>query len=277
MIKRLFFSGITLIALAANGQQTIYLANDLNSFGNWTFIDGDTDGNNWAIEDQSTTQGLDLQGDLLTSFSLNPSNFNPLTPDNFALSTPINCSNHENLSLKFKRTSAGAPGAEAESYSVYAINAASQAALLASLSSATPLYTETITVGKELVLRTIDLSSLDGMSDLYIVFRHHNCTGQFFLAIDDVVLEGSMTSASIINLSLDMSIYPQPMSGNLTISMEENIKNLLLINQIGEIVFQENGINSKSFIVNTENLSNGLYFLKVTDESGSVYTKKCVK
>lgn len=279
MKKNLLLVGFAATTLFASAQQTIYSANNAATFGAWTFTDFDNDGNNWAIQDQSTVQGLATQGDLLTSYSLNPSNFNPLTPNNFASSSPIDCSAYQNLSLRFKRESGGAPTAEAEKYSVYVISAASQPALAAALTTATPVFTETITIGRELVEKTIDVSALDGMNNVYIVIRHYDCTNQYFLAIDDVVLEGDMTSALTTDLSNDqkVSVFPQPMNNSLTISIEEEITSIVLIDQSGKIVSEIQGVKSSSYNMNTENINSGIYILKVESASGAIYTQKCVK
>lgn len=279
MKKHLILMGFAATTMLASAQQTIYSANDAATFGAWTFVDADADANNWAVQDQSSVQGLGAQGDLLTSFSLNPSTFNPLTPNNFASSTPIDCSTFENLSLRFKREAAGAPGAEAEKYSIYAISAANQGALTTALLTATPVYTETVAVSRVLDEITVDLSALDGMNNVYIVIRHYDCTGQFFLAIDDVILEGDTSSSSISDLSQDqkISIYPQPMTTTMTVSMDEEIATIAVIDQNGKIVNELNEVKSKSITLNTESLKNGVYILKVESTSGAIITQKCVK
>jgi len=279
MKKNLLLMGFAATTMLASAQQTIYSANNATTFGTWTFVDADGDGNNWAVEDQSSVQGLSGQGDLLTSYSLNPSTFNPLTPNNFASSTPINCTMYENLSLRFKREAAGAPGAEAEKYSIYAISAANQSALTTALLTATPVHTETVAVSRTLDEITVDLSALDGMDNVYIVIRHYDCTGQFFLAIDDVVLEGDMTSASIESNSQDLkaSIYPQPMNANLMIELEEEIASVVLLDQNGKIVSQVNDVNAYTATINTENIKSGVYIIKIVSESGRLYSQKCVK
>lgn len=279
MKKHLLLMGFATTTMLASAQQTIYSANNAATFGTWTFVDVDADGNNWAVEDQSSVQGLSAQGDLLTSYSLNPSTFNPLTPNNFASSTPINCTTYENLSLRFKREAAGAPGAEAEKFSIYAISAANQSALTTALLTATPVYTETVAVSRTLDEITVDLSALDGMDNVYIVIRHYDCTGQFFLAIDDVVLEGDMMSSSVTSLNDDqkISIFPQPMNESLTIVLDEGIAAVTLLDQNGKIVQQQNEVNANATTINTENVKSGVYIIKIVSESGRLYSQKCVK
>ncbi len=278
MKKSLLLFGFAATTMVASAQQTIYSADGAATFGTWTFTDVDVDGNNWAPIDRSSTQGLGGKGVSLVSYSINPSTFAALTPDNYATSTPINCSGYENLTLKFNRVAGGTPAASAENYSVYAVSAANPTALAAALATATPVFTETVVIGKELVGKTVNLSSLNGMNNVYIVFRHHNCTEQFFIAIDDVILEGTAIPASINDMNeTKMSVYPQPMTNSLTISNEEEIASVVLIDQNGKTVLQKYDIAAKSILLNTENISEGVYILRVQTTSGAVLTQKCVK
>lgn len=278
MKKSLLLFGFAATTMLASAQQTIYSANNQATFGAWTFADVDGDGNNWVVEDKSTTQGLESQGYSLNSWSLS-SMFNPLTPNNYASSPAINCTGYQNISLRFKREAGGAPGAEAEKYSVYALTAANPAALAAAMLTATAIHTELITVGKELVEVTVDLpAALDGMNNVYIVMRHYDCSGQYFLAIDDLVVEGDMIPAAVNTLNKDnVTIFPQPMNGSLNISIGEDIASVTLVDQNGKTVFEKADIASSKYEMNTENLSEGIYILKIQASSGSVYTQKCVK
>ncbi len=64
------------------------------------------------------------------------------------------------------------------------------------------------------------------------------------------------------------AVYPNPASNNVTIYSEQFEKgNYMIINSIGQKITEGN-IESSSQIINTENLSNGLYFLilKVNDK-----------
>ncbi len=273
----LYFSVVT--ALCTNAQQIIYTAFNYETFRHWTFLDSDGDDFNWEIIDRSTYEGLELQGDLINSFSLQPYNFDPLTPNNYAYSVPVNCTAFENVSLRFKRLSTGVATKHAEKYSIYAMRATSTAELELALPTAIPLYTETIEVGRILEERTVDLSFLDGMDSVYIVVRHHDCTDQFFLTIDDVIVEGNISTASIneVKISEQLKVFPQPMNHKLTVSYNEEIASISLFDKSGKLVQTTSNLNSKSHVIMTEDLSPGVYILKVQTASGTVLTQKCVK
>lgn len=278
MKKNLLLFGFVITNFYVFSQQTIYSASDLVTFSQWTFLDSDGDGWNWEVDDIPSYEGLEFQGALIKSFSLQPYNFDPLTPDNYAYSIPVSSEGYENLSLRFKRLSTGVITKHEEHYSVYAISATSSANLEIALLTATPLYTETIEVGRTLEERTVDLSFLDGMDSIYIVFRHYNCTDEFFMIIDDVILEGNTSSASIADYKEQkLSVFPQPMNNSVTLSTEEEIASIVLIDQSGKIVIQEINLATNKYVLNTQNLSKGVYFLKVQTSSGAIYTQKCVK
>src|SRR5690606_25481701 len=115
--------------------------------------------------------------------------------------------------------------------------------------------------------------------NVYVVFRHYDCTDQFFLVIDDIIVEGDMTSASLTSLSdnQNISIYPQPMNENLTIELADEIESIVVVDQNGRDVLQETNINLNTITLNTNSLKSGVYFIKITSTSGHILTQKCVK
>jgi len=80
-----------------------------------------------------------------------------------------------------------------------------------------------------------------------------------------------------------LSIYPNPAKDELTISFPFDTKNLKceIFNLNGQLVFIEQPINnqaSNSFKISLENISSGMYFLKITDsQTGEFISKRIVK
>jgi hypothetical protein len=70
-------------------------------------------------------------------------------------------------------------------------------------------------------------------------------------------------------------IFPNPFNNELKIESNEQILNYKLIDVFGKILFTGNADN-KTFNLKTENLIQGIYFLKVETEKG-IITKKIVK
>ena len=76
--------------------------------------------------------------------------------------------------------------------------------------------------------------------------------------------------------SSSINIYPNPSSGQLTISLEEASKGVISIrNYIGQIVMKQEFDNTQELNINLDGPS-GIYFLQV-ESDGQVITKKVVK
>jgi hypothetical protein len=92
---------------------------------------------------------------------------------------------------------------------------------------------------------------------------------------------GSPVGIEKFNSGSQVSIYPNPAKNylNIEISNETNgIANVSIMNMVGQEVFMENiNLNSGLTVkqLNTAGLSNGIYFIKVTN-NGSIITRKLV-
>ena len=109
--------------------------------------------------------------------------------------------------------------------------------------------------------------------------------------ISDTILITQATSNLIKNVICDsyqsgtdenkydeFTIYPNPFTNNTLIEINRNYKNasLIIYNSFGQIVKEVRNINSNTFLLNRENLNNGLYFIKLTQENKTLAIKKCI-
>ncbi|WP_339888194.1 T9SS type A sorting domain-containing protein [uncultured Flavobacterium sp.] len=85
---------------------------------------------------------------------------------------------------------------------------------------------------------------------------------------------GSLTN-DLFNSSNEISLFPNPTNHLLNIDVPDNfeIKSINIINQIGQTVINQNE-NYKTIDVST--LSNGIYFIKINGENGTI-TKQFIK
>jgi len=83
-------------------------------------------------------------------------------------------------------------------------------------------------------------------------------------------------SSSVASIFATFSVYPNPVSSSLTISSEEMISTVDVINVIGQTVISQN-VNSKLTQIATSNLKNGVYFVRVQDNNGNTSVSKILK
>ncbi|WP_130734750.1 T9SS type A sorting domain-containing protein [Flavobacterium sp. J27] len=110
-----------------------------------------------------------------------------------------------------------------------------------------------------------------------IVFHTDQSANQTGANVDDFVVDGALSSSTF---ELDsLTVYPNPSNGLFIISN----KNAKIINEItvyditGKNIFTRKNLESSSEIkVDLSNASNGIYFMKIDSDSGSV-TKRILK
>lgn len=73
----------------------------------------------------------------------------------------------------------------------------------------------------------------------------------------------------------NVSIYPNPSTGEFVIKGMNDITSLVVVNSLGQVVESVNN-NSKSIVKLDLSNRKGVYFVKLTDNTGSVTTKKVI-
>lgn len=153
----------------------------------WSTYDADKDGEGWNL-------GYNLFGGDFPEYchsgkqilgSASYSYYNgDITPDNWTFS-PIVAVPDEGAMLSWYAASQSKKRPE-EHYSVY-IATPDEIADPANLGNLTPVFSETLNENyvDQWSHQTVDLKPYAG-KDVYIAFRHHDCTGQWLLKLDDV-------------------------------------------------------------------------------------------
>lgn len=90
--------------------------------------------------------------------------------------------------------------------------------------------------------------------------------------IDDFSLEGNPASGINENIfsNAAVSIYPNPASCSINISIPQNGNKIILIYDLAGKKVVEIISSEKKFNVDRKNLSNGIYLLKILDEKGNL-------
>ena len=125
--------------------------------------------------------------------------------------------------------------------------------------------------------RYIDLSSYKG-KDIYIAFRDitdGNYRGMLildnvkFLGEDVKVVDDGVKEIAAINAR----IFPNPASDFIQVVAEEPVTNVVVLNALGQKVAECNSVQNESVQLSTQNLSNGIYFVRVSTSKGSAVEK----
>ena len=94
--------------------------------------------------------------------------------------------------------------------------------------------------------------------------------------------EGDCVSTSIEenDLTAKLKLYPNPVTDKLNLKLDEAIQDgrLEVFSQTGEIIYHKSGWISSSEIIDLNQISQGIYFVRIfNDKNGKVLTNKIVK
>ena len=215
MVKRIIILGLLISASFAQAQ--IFFSDDFND-GNvdgWTNIDNDADPTMTPGVDADLWYAADTYAGFVTgsdgaaavshslAYDYSASDWVSLNPNNFLISPSIDLSSAlpSDLKLKFDAGSGQATGFHAEHYAVYVTTSNT----ITDIEAATPVFEETLPIGEQMFSHVIDISSYSGQT-VYVTIRHFNCTGQFVLLIDNVVVEQVFNNNAIVE-SLSLNRY----------------------------------------------------------------------
>ncbi len=142
----------------------------------WTIIDGNNDGSTWTTLFNGNDMGMML------SFSYDNTTYTDITPNDWLVTPKLHTTTGSSVTMTWDAAAAD-DTYYAEHYGVYV--------------STTNTDTNSFTLVNEWTLTSsstesmnLDLSAYAGQ-DIYVAFRHFNCTGQYVLLIDNVnVYEG---------------------------------------------------------------------------------------
>jgi hypothetical protein len=88
--------------------------------------------------------------------------------------------------------------------------------------------------------------------------------------LDPVAVE-QMSSSS------EISIYPNPINDVLNVNYSGKMNTISLRNMLGQEILRMNDVGSGHTIINTSELTSGIYILSVLDESGKTHSSKILK
>lgn len=227
----------------------------------WTFIDADGDGYGWDLENWAGTNAV-RTGSVAAASASYINNIGALSPDNWMITPQLQIPAEGATLNYYVRT-------YQQEYpdDFYAV-------LVSTTGTNTADFTHTIYSGTaaqaSYYLKSFDLSAFAGQN-IYIAFRHYNCTDVYWMLIDDLqVIAGQ--HAGISNVAdANVELYPNPVANVLNIQAE-GVQEVSVIDVNGRTIMTEKNVST----INMSNLANGVYYVRVITNNG-VATQKIVK
>jgi hypothetical protein len=179
----------------------------------WTSIDNDGDGQNWyAIDDADGVVMPAHNG----TVSMHSASWNgaPLTPDNFMITPQIDLSSYINARVRWW-SACQDPAWPSEHYEVW-ISTTGNA--VGDFTDQVYEYTEINDVWQ---LHTVDLSAYDGQQ-IYIAWRHNECTDWFRLKMDDVIVSADLAGNSLEHIWTLEDMPADSLSRDLYVTARHN-------------------------------------------------------
>ena len=122
----------------------------------------------------------------------------------------------------------------------------------------------------------IDLRDYQGQ-DIYVAIVHFNCTNQFSINIDDIMLHRVFDPTFDVaeNSASMVTVYPNPASEKVMVESNVTVNQYEIYNVAGEVIISM-PVNEKSFEINVNELPAGTYLIKMVSD-GMVQTRRFVR
>lgn len=95
--------------------------------------------------------------------------------------------------------------------------------------------------------------------------------------VDDITFPGNTTITNVESITYDknISVYPNPANENIVVK-SENIQTVEIFNTVGMKLYSQE-TNANELNINVSDFTNGVYFIKVTDDNNNTVITKFVK
>jgi len=240
---------------------------------NWSMVDFDQDGKVWYWGTR-TSGGVTNGAIHSQSWLSDPApNGTPLTPENFLITPRINLAGATNPVLSY-RVAATSVNLFAEKYQVYVSKLGND---VSEFIPANMLIDETLTTengGWNYKTMTFNLTSYIG-EKIYIAFVHKGSTEKDRITFDDVMVQEQ--TSIITKPVVSMSLYPNPASDNLNIVSSSNIRNIRVMNLLGQQVLSIANVGTEFYTLDVAKLNSGIYIVSITDANGKVNSSRFIK
>lgn len=236
----------------------------------WQLIDADGDSYTWDTETPLLNEFDAHTGSGLISSASYINDVGALTPDNWLITPQVMNIPAATIMTFWVNAQDGAY--PEEHYGVYVSTTTS------AISEFQLIYEETMDANggprdqgawKQ---KTVDLNDYAGQN-IYIAFRHFNCTDAFWLNLDDIEIAQGNGIAENEVVASSVSIYPNPATSILNVNAN-GYNTVEIINMLGQVVYSTTMTDNAQ--INVRSLTNGVYFVRLNGENGTT-TQKFIK
>ena len=117
-----------------------------------------------------------------------------------------------------------------------------------------------------------DLSAYDGQT-VYVAIQGVTADAFIFM-VDDISIDYYTGTPEIGNVNF--SVYPNPVVNDMTITSDSEMNRIEIFNQLGQKVFARD-IKEFKYRVNASEFENGVYYIRITAETGVTTQKVTIK
>ena len=118
--------------------------------------------------------------------------------------------------------------------------------------------------------------SVEDFSNLEVIAWVQNmATKRIFNSCTAV--EGKDTVHIAVNKLMNVEIYPNPVTNEITINNAEQIQKITIWNMLGQVVKEEMLTGNHTATISTQNINPGLFFITIRNNEGIEVTKKILK
>lgn len=223
----------------------------------WLNIDNDGDGYAWMDNSEYGLSTHDGEGCMISASYIN--GVGALYPENW-LVTPALAIPAAGATLTYWVAAQDA-SYPAEYYEVLVSTNGT------SFSNFSQIFNETLSTD-EFEQRTLSLNAYAGQN-INIAFVHKDVTDMYMMKIDDINVSSLNGVNDIENFA---NIYPNPANNILNINATSNINSVEVFNMMGQKVAAYDA-NDTYTQINTSNLINGMYLIRINTENGVINQK----
>ncbi|MDP3445812.1 MAG: choice-of-anchor J domain-containing protein [Ignavibacteria bacterium] len=266
MMKTLLLSFVLLFTVALNAQQYVFVepfdSQEALPTG-WTNIDADGDTFIWYPDYYDG-------GAILETYAVSASwDDIPLTPDNYLVTPQIDLTNVVGPVILEYNIGIGDEDWPAEKYQ---INISTTTNTVAGFTN--PVFEEILTAPAYYWKKTqVDISAYVGQQ-VYIAFRHYDCTDNYKILLDSV----NVSIASYVGLGENdakrIQISPNPCTNDLSIN-GTGISRIIIRNIVGQEVADVK--MNETIKLDVSDLKQGAYFVSIYRDETLLETRKVLK